>query len=392
MTIAPTLTLEQATRRLWDVVVVGAGPAGALAARELAGRPVAVLLVDKAGFPRWKVCGCCLNGRALQSLRTAGLGSVPERLGAVPLTRFEVSSGGQTASLLLPAGVALSRAAFDAALVEQAVDSGADFLPETQARLLKADDHSRALALDRRGSSAEVTARLVLAANGLANSLDAAPISSSSRSSRSGRVGAGLLVESPPDHYRRGTIYMACAAAGYVGLVRIEDDRLEVGAALDPAFIRGSGAGQAAASVLREAGLPPVREMTTGAWRGTPRLIHRPARVSSHRLFALGDAAGYVEPFTGEGISWALAAAVAVVPVVLRALRSWDPGIADDWARIHRRVVGRRQWLCRLLAAGLRRPALTRTATRLLAHAPVLAAPFIRHLNAPLVAATGQGT
>src|SRR5437762_947004 len=61
MTVPPTLTLADAERRVWDVVVVGAGPAGAAAARELARRSVSVLLVDKAVFPRWKVCGSCLN-------------------------------------------------------------------------------------------------------------------------------------------------------------------------------------------------------------------------------------------------------------------------------------------------------------------------------------------
>ncbi|HEY7428386.1 MAG TPA: FAD-dependent oxidoreductase, partial [Gemmataceae bacterium] len=74
MTVAATTGLEEASRRTWDVVVVGAGPAGAMAAHELARRGCAVLLVDRAAFPRWKVCGCCLNGHALVTLQAAGLG------------------------------------------------------------------------------------------------------------------------------------------------------------------------------------------------------------------------------------------------------------------------------------------------------------------------------
>src|SRR5262249_23647918 len=60
MTLAATLDLMTTSERRWDAVVVGAGPAGALAARELARLGAAVLLVDRATFPRWKVCGCCL--------------------------------------------------------------------------------------------------------------------------------------------------------------------------------------------------------------------------------------------------------------------------------------------------------------------------------------------
>ena len=55
----------------WDAVVVGAGPAGSMAALGLARAGAAVLLVDRATFPRPKVCGCCLNGAALAALRSA---------------------------------------------------------------------------------------------------------------------------------------------------------------------------------------------------------------------------------------------------------------------------------------------------------------------------------
>src|SRR5262245_23559213 len=59
--IAPTVGWAEAVRVVWDVAVVGAGPAGSLAARELARRGASVLLVDRSPFPRPKVCGSCLN-------------------------------------------------------------------------------------------------------------------------------------------------------------------------------------------------------------------------------------------------------------------------------------------------------------------------------------------
>src|SRR5882724_2418075 len=73
------LTMAQ---RSWEVIVIGAGPAGAMAAYELARRSLRVLLVDKSAFPRPKVCGCCLNGQALALLQTRGLGHVINDHGA----------------------------------------------------------------------------------------------------------------------------------------------------------------------------------------------------------------------------------------------------------------------------------------------------------------------
>src|SRR5260370_26262195 len=91
--IAATLDLQTAARTVWDAVVVGAGPAGSLAARELARRGRAVLLVDRAAFPRAKVCGCFLNGNALATLRDGGLGDRTAHGGAPPIERIQPSAG-----------------------------------------------------------------------------------------------------------------------------------------------------------------------------------------------------------------------------------------------------------------------------------------------------------
>ena len=115
---------------MWDVAVVGAGPAGA-AALESARHGQAVVLIDKAVFPRSKVCGSCLNGHALAVLQQVGLSDLPERLGGVPLQRFCLGGAGRRAVVALPTGVAVSRAAFDAALVQAAIDAGADLVADT---------------------------------------------------------------------------------------------------------------------------------------------------------------------------------------------------------------------------------------------------------------------
>ena len=108
----------------WDVIVIGAGPAGALAAHQLARRQLRVLLVEKRAFPRWKICGSCLNGVALRALEQAGLGHLVAELAAVPLERIRLGLQGRQLELALPAGRSLSRGRLDLALCEAAVAAG----------------------------------------------------------------------------------------------------------------------------------------------------------------------------------------------------------------------------------------------------------------------------
>ena len=173
MTIAATLDLLEASRRTWDVAIVGAGPAGAMAARELARRGQDVVLIDHAAFPRWKVCGCCLNGHALATLDAAELGPMIARSGAVPLSGIRLAAAGRVAKVSLSGGVALSREAFDAALILAAIQSGAAFLPQTWAALERSSGTSevRCLELHQGPIRHRLAARVVLAADGLGGKL-----------------------------------------------------------------------------------------------------------------------------------------------------------------------------------------------------------------------------
>ena len=74
----------------WEVVIVGAGPAGALAAHGLANRGVRVLLVEQRLFPRWKVCGACLSPQALAALEAAGLADLVAAQGGQYLERLQL--------------------------------------------------------------------------------------------------------------------------------------------------------------------------------------------------------------------------------------------------------------------------------------------------------------
>jgi flavin-dependent dehydrogenase len=359
--------------KTWDAVVIGAGPAGAVAARVLARRGLSVLLVDKAHFPRPKACGGCLNRAALAGLAAVGLGHVPAACGATPIRRARIASGpGRAADVPLPGGVAVSREAFDAALVEEAMAAGVTVRTGVRAVIDPVDCAGRVVRLD---SNDVVLARVVIDATGLAG--NAGPAAAGSRVG----IGTVLSADDAPEWYESGTIYLAVARFGYVGAVRVEDGRLDVAAAFDPAILRSRGPGPAVNDVLDGAGLPALDDPDRFTWKGTPLLTRRPVSRARERLFAIGDAAGYVEPFTGEGIAWAVASAAAVAPLVERAVAAWNDRLIGEWNRTHDRLIRKKQRTCRVVARVLRHPRLTRMTVGLLQVLPRLSRPVVAALN-----------
>jgi 2-polyprenyl-6-methoxyphenol hydroxylase-like FAD-dependent oxidoreductase len=132
---------------------------------------------------------------------------------------------------------------------------------------------------------------------------------------------------------------------------------VNIAGAADPTHVRGRDA----IAGCVDAHLRQVecyeREAAKGVtWRGTELLSREYGKNAAHRLFAIGDAAGYVEPFTGEGMAWAIASAIRVLPWVDRAVMKWDARIADDWNRFTRREWARQKRLCSLLSSVVRIP------------------------------------
>jgi flavin-dependent dehydrogenase len=102
-------------------------------------------------------------------------------------------------------------------------------------------------------------------------------------------------------------------------------------------------------------------------------------------VFVVGDAAGYIEPFTGEGMAWAMCGGLALVPIAVEAARKgWSEALAAEWTARHRERVGKRQLACHAVAAMLRQPALLRGAMHILAAWPGLVGPIMRRLNEPI--------
>ena len=384
-----------------------------------------MLLVDQAQFPRSKVCGGCLNGSSLAALAHLGLAKLPEQLGGQPIRSLHLGTRGRAANIALAASVSISREIFDAALVEHCQRAGVTFRPGVRAAMENVEGNVRRITLRTVGSHGKnetvgraealrsptlwqwssrelsgfakpqpdlqnsigssfpnaftetmtATTRIVILAHGLkAGAVD--PHS---------RIGAGVLLAESPQDYPLHAISMAVGEGGYVGGVHVEDGRFDLAAAFDAGFVKAKGSlGLAAADVLRQAGFPAIPGLEAAHWKGTPLLTRRPMQIAGERWFAVGDAAGYVEPFTGEGIAWAMNGAIALAPIVASAIVKWDDAHAKSWARIHARQIGRRQLQCRVLAKVLRSRRLSSLLVRCVSHFPVLAAPFVRTLNRPV--------
>ena len=350
----------------WDGIVIGAGPAGAMAARQLALAGRRVLLVEKKRFPRWKICGACLNGQALAALRSAGLGSLVDTAGSDRTGRFHVGFRGRTARLGMPEGVALSRPRLDAALVEAATAAGVQFLEETHAALERNRGGVRRVRLMRHGRFIEVDGPRRARGHGPGESAPRAARWQLKTNIRPGsRIGAGCVIADAPRFYRRADDLHG----GWPG--RLCRRRPGRGRQLE----RRGGVRAGSRSSFGDAGTGrggdpgrgwvPARSLASTMlhWQGTAGLTRRTRPLAQERLFVLGDAAGYVEPFTGEGIAWALASGHAVAPLALEAMERWDPRLARAWSKFTagwsaagKSSVARSRWAC--ASPGWRRSAL----------------------------------
>jgi flavin-dependent dehydrogenase len=380
---AATLTLDGACRRAWSVIIIGAGPAGALAAHELARRGSGVLLVDKAPFPRDKVCGCCLNGAALSQLSACGLGDLVEVERAVRLKDMLLSDGHVSTTLGFPNSVALSRATLDAALVQRAIVAGAQFLSETAAEIGPVENGLRRVALQSEMKSGLAYASVVIAADGLAGSALKSVGGFECRLNAHSHFGVGAILDEAPAFYAPGRLYMALGPGGYVGLVRLEDGRLDLAAAFAPAFTKSAGGIPSAIErTLQDAHFEAIANLRAQHWRGTPLLTRSLTRVAGERIFVVGDAAGYVEPITGEGIAWALRSGARVAALAV-AGDKWTPALSIEWTRVYAQL-RTKQRTCAVLAQLLRRRGCVRVALSVLNHFPLFARLVLRSLNAPV--------
>jgi flavin-dependent dehydrogenase len=375
--VAATLAPDEARQGPWQVVVVGAGPAGAATAIRLARAGLRVLLVDREGQPRGKVCGCCLSVAAVAELGRLGVaGTVLAVDNLMPLERVRVSAGGRATTIPLPGGAVVSRERLDAALVREAIAAGCHWLPgvhvqDVTERLPRAQEgHLRVRATMADGDALELCTGFAVVAAGIADHVrigGGAAARLDRRIDATSRIGVGATIAATADGLPDGELVMAVADEGYCGIVRLEDGRIDVAAAVDRRVLRrGRPPARAVHDILVAAGsgdlVGDVAALEAAVWRATPALTHQSPLVvgTTGRILRVGDAAGYVEPFTGEGIGWAIAGGRLLADCLATAVDGHhDPAAAAaDYERSHARHFSSRHARCRRIARGLRRPAV----------------------------------
>ncbi|MDZ4781871.1 MAG: FAD-dependent oxidoreductase, partial [Planctomycetia bacterium] len=231
----------------WDVVVIGAGPAGAVAATLAARRGLRTLLVDAKRFPRRKTCGGCLSRSAVTALRQFGLDDVLREIDAAPIDRIRFFSEGNASELNLPAGYAIDRASFDAALVDRAVSAGAEFRPGCSAKVLGAQGGWQQVHLAVGDHTNVATTRVAVVADGLLRSSLHAQSSSPSSAAHQARIGVAAVVGVDDFDIASRTIEMSIARQGYAGAVRLDEARVLIAAALDCDALKSQTIGEAVA-------------------------------------------------------------------------------------------------------------------------------------------------
>lgn len=352
--------------RSWDVVVAGAGPAGAAAAIRAASHGVRTLLVDRVTFPRAKVCGCCLSPRGVSALDELGVGHDAARLGAAIDSAEIVSRRRMTQVPMRTGGLAIAREELDTLLVRAAASAGARVLEGVSATLVESDTNGATIMLGRESDAVRIHARCVIVADGLAGSFLPKSGVWESRVSRSSRIGIGGRIARPARGNscvpRVGMVRMFCARGGYAGMVQLADGSVDVAAAVSPSHMRRcGGAAHTLSTLLCEAlgngaDAQALQEALHGVrWHGTPKLTRR-RDVEVGSILVAGDAASYTEPFTGEGMSWALRGGIAAGDLVSNLIHRRTA--QGQWAKRYREMFGVQLRVSAVAAMCLRSPVI----------------------------------
>ena len=357
-----------------DAVVVGGGPAGALTAALLARRGRRVVVVERSPAYRWRACGVFASPASVAALRAAGLkaDTIDRVARAIPAMRVETPSGitfrltyGDDDRLEEPA-VGFDRSTLDPALLDLAVDAGADVRLGVAATGV---EPGRIAVAD----GVTIETRVVVGADGLrsvvARSLDVARPARLAR-----RVGMTFHVADPlPDGPRDAR--MILFDGGYVGLAPVPGGRVNVGIVLGGGWLGSLRRDGAEATVAAVLGRIPAAQDDPVDWRSAERcdaiegaapLGVRAKRRSGPGWLLVGDAAGFLDPFTGEGLHRALVSARLAATAVDRALG----GDATALPRYDRAMTARfrsKDAVSLLVQAFLARPPLFEYAARRLA-------------------------
>jgi geranylgeranyl reductase family protein len=326
-----------------DVVICGAGPAGAHAARLLAGQGYDVALFDRATFPREKPCGGAVSRKAL-ALIGAEIDSVVERRATGAWIAFRGRAVAHDADGVVAAMT--QRTALDALLVERAVQHGAQFCPgHAFERLEDLGDHVRVVT-----SRGVFAARVLLAADGVASAVRRAVFG---RGAVEYAPALEALVEAPAaivERFADRVLLELGGMTGGYGWVFGKRDHLNVGV-----YSIRAGAGIRGELEAFMARHPLLAARTRVRRLGHPIPVrNRAGAFERGRVWLLGDAAGLAEAVLGEGIYFALKSAEIAAHALAAASGTPRPG--DYACGVQRELVPELAAATRLARACYARP------------------------------------
>jgi geranylgeranyl reductase family protein len=375
-----------------DVIVVGAGPAGSSTAYHLAQRGLDVLVLEKTAFPREKVCGDGLTPRAVKQLIDMGVDTGPGN-GWARNVGLRIVSGGRRLEMRWPDlatfpdyGLTRTRADFDQVLAGQARAAGARVLERTAVTGPVRDDRTgRIVGVTARTTDADGTehhdvvlrAPLVVAADG--------------NSSRLAVAAGRERLENRPLGVAVRSYYRSPARAddawlethlevgdperllpGYGWVFGLGDGTVNVGIGIlgsSPAFGKVDYRDLMQRWVAADPSFDFSEETRTEPIRGAALpmgLNRKPAYADG--LLLVGDSAGMVNPFNGEGIAYAMESGQVAAEVVAQAVTrptaySREKALADYPRRLEQ-AYGGYYTLGRLFVRLISNPAVMRQVTR----------------------------
>ena len=361
----------------FDVAVAGSGPAGAATAYHLARQGYSVALVDDHTFPRPKLCGEYLNAGAVRELLALGLADQLES--SAKLTGMRLFAHGETVEFpFSPQARSVPRKILDDRIRALALSAGARAI-FGRVRGLKRSDSGMTLELDSDGEASECEARYVIGADGMRSAV--------------ARL-LGLTTAHQVERFAMGGHYALEGLAGWLEMYVGQHGYL----AVNPTCCTSANA----MFVLNEDYMQRHRDdLTYELSRFSARvsdgrrslsdsqseekrraigpLAHRTREVTHDKVILVGDAAHFVDPFTGQGVYMALAGARRAAGAIACALKD-ESEKTRAWAAYsseHTRSIRERErlaWLVRTVLASRR---LSLRAARALRRRPADFAPLV---------------